>query len=160
MTSVEYSVEVDAPPEDVWAVTSDPRGLPAWERLIESVAAPAGGLGPGVRFTVTMSFAGVRATVPCVVREWEPPWRSVVGLHGLLVATVATSVASLPFDRSVLRHEVQYVFKGPLGSFAAASLRAIGGAEYALRRGTEAQLRAIAANRRPTKEPRRRSSTD
>jgi hypothetical protein len=116
--------------------------------LIESVAVPAAGLGPGVRFAVTMSFAGVRATVPCVVREWEPPWRSVVGLDGLLVATVATSVASLPFDRSVLRHEVQYVFKGPLGSFAAASVRAIGGAEYALRRGTEAQLREIAAKRR------------
>ena len=102
----------------------------------------------GVRFAVTMSFTGVRATVPCVVREWEPPWRSVVGLDGLLVATVATSVASLPFDRSVLRHEVRYVFKGPLGSFAAASVRAIGGAEYALRRGTEAQLREIAAKRR------------
>ena len=36
-------------------------------------------------------------------------------------------------------------FRGPLGRFAAASLRAIGGAEYALRRGTEAQLRAIEA---------------
>ena len=66
---------------------------------------------------------------------------------GLLDATVMTSVASLPFDRSVLRHEVRYVFKGPLGSFAAASVRAIGGAEYALRRGTEAQLRAIEALR-------------
>ena len=98
--------------------------------------------------------------MPCVVREWEPPWRSVVGLDGLLVATVTTSVASLPFERSVLRHEVQYVFKGPLGSFAAASLRAIGGAEYALRRGTDAQLRAIAANRRRAKPPRRRSPKD
>jgi hypothetical protein len=38
---------------------------------------------------------------------------------------------------------VHYVFRGPLGSFAAASVRALGGAEYALRRGTEAQLRAI-----------------
>src|SRR3954451_4151657 len=101
MTRVEYSVEVDAPPEDVWAVASDPRGLPAWERLIESVAAPAGGLAAGVPVTVTMSVGGVGAAAPCVVREWEPPWRSVVGLDGLLVATVTTSVASLPFDRSV-----------------------------------------------------------
>jgi len=149
MTTVEYSVEVDAPPEAVWSVASDPRGLPAWERHIESVSVPAGGLGPGVRFEVTMSFVGVRATVPCVVREWEPPWRSVVTLGGLLVATVTTSIASLPFDRSVLRHEVRYVFKGPLGSFGAASVRALGGAEFALRRGTEAQRRQIeAANRR------------
>ena len=71
--------------------------------------------------------------------------RAVVHLDGLLNATVITSIASLPFERSVLRHEVRYVFKGPLGSFAAASVRAVGGAEYALRRGTEAQLRAIEA---------------
>ena len=143
MTTVEYSIEVDAPPEEVWAVTSDPRELPAWERHIDSVSVPPGGLTPGVRFDVTMSFMGVRTTVPCVVREWEPPWRSVVELGGLLKATVTTSIASLPFDRSVLRHEVRYVFRGPLGSFAAASVRALGGAEYALRRGTEAQRRQI-----------------
>jgi len=100
------------------------------------------------RFEVTMSFVGVRTTVPCVVREWEPPWRSVVTLGGLLVATVTTSIASLPFDRSVLRHEVRYVFKGPLGSFGAASVRALGGAEFALRRGTEAQRRQIEATDR------------
>ena len=149
MTTIEHSVEVDASPEVVWTVTSDPRGLPAWERLIQSVAIPVEPLSRGATFDVTMSFMGVHATIPCVVLEWEPPWRSVVHLDGILDATVATSVASLPFDRSVLRHEVHYVFKGPLGSFAAASLRAIGGAEYALRRGTDAQLRAIdAATRR------------
>ena len=148
MTTVEYSIEIDAAPEAVWAVTSDPRGLPAWERHIESVKVPPGGLGPGVRYDVTMSFMGVRATVPCVVREWEPPWRSVVTLGGLLKATVTTTIASLPFDRSVLRHEVRYTFRGPLGSFAAASVRAVGGAEYALRRGTEAQRRQIEAAQR------------
>ena len=57
-TTVEYSVEVDAPPEIVWAVTSDPRGLPAWERLIESVRMPPGGLAQGVEFEVLMAFIG------------------------------------------------------------------------------------------------------
>ena len=109
-TTVEYSVEVDAPPEKVWAVTSDPRDLPAWERLIESVRTPPGGLAQGVEFEVLMAFIGVRATIKCTVVEWEPPWRSAVRLRGLLDATVMTSVASLPFDRSVLRHEVRYVF--------------------------------------------------
>jgi hypothetical protein len=72
----------------------------------------------------------------------------VVDLGGLLKATVTTTIASLPFDRSVLRHEVRYVFRGPLGSFAAASVRAVGGAEYALRRGTDAQRRQIEATHR------------
>ena len=62
-------------------------------------------------------------------------------LEGLIDATVTTSVASLPFDRSVLRHEVTYRFRGPLGGFGAAGLNAMGGAGYALRHGVLAQKR-------------------
>ena len=32
MTTVEFSVEVEAPPEQVWTVASDPRNLPHWDR--------------------------------------------------------------------------------------------------------------------------------
>jgi len=35
---------------------------------------------------------------------------------------VTTSVASLPFDRSVLRHEVTFRFRGPFGGFGASGL--------------------------------------
>ncbi|HEX6844783.1 MAG TPA: SRPBCC family protein [Actinomycetota bacterium] len=143
MTTTEYSVEVDAPPSAVWDVTSDPRNLPHWDRHIVRVSSPEGGLAAGVEYEVEMSFVGVRAIVPCVVLEWEPPFRSRIQLGGLLEATVTTSVASLPHERSVLRHEVSYVFKGPLGRFAAASVNAVGGAEFALRRGTLAQKREI-----------------
>jgi hypothetical protein len=143
MTTVECSVEVDAPPEAVWKVISDPRSLPHWQRHIRAAHLPSEGLGPGSSFEVVMAFMGVHTTVPCLVREWEPPWHATVHLGGVLDATVVTSVAELPFDRSVLRHEVRYVFAGPLGSFAASGLRALGGAEYALRRGTLAQKREI-----------------
>jgi uncharacterized protein YndB with AHSA1/START domain len=145
MTVVEYSVEVEAPPELVWEVTSDPRNLPHWDRHIGSVDMPDDGLGPGVRYAVTMVFLAVRTRVPCVVLEWEPPWRSTIHLGGLLDATVTTSIASLPFGRSVLRHEIEYVFRGPLGRFGAASVNAVGGAEFALRRGTLAQKKQIEA---------------
>jgi hypothetical protein len=83
--------------------------------------------------------------VRCDVLEWEPPWRSRVRLHGVLDATVTTSIASLPYDRCMLRHEVDYVFRGPLGRFAAASLNAVGGAQLALRHGALAQKREIEA---------------
>jgi hypothetical protein len=43
----------------------------------------------------------------------------------------------------MLRHEVSYVFKGPLGRFAASSVNAVGGAQLALRRGALAQKREI-----------------
>jgi uncharacterized protein YndB with AHSA1/START domain len=143
MTTVEYSVEVDAPPEVVWEVASDPGNLPHWDRHIVRVDLPESGLGAGVGYEVTMGFMGVHASVACKVLEWEPPWRAAFHLGGLLDATVATSIASLPFERSVLRHEVEYIFRGPLGRFAAASVNAVGGAEFALRRGTLAQRSQI-----------------
>jgi uncharacterized protein YndB with AHSA1/START domain len=139
----EYSVEIDAPPEAVWEVVSDPRNLPQWDRHIRSISLPETGLGPGVRYEVEMAFMGVRTAVPCEVLEWEPPWRASFHLGGLLDATVTTTVAALPFERSVLRHEVSYTFRGPLGGFGAAGVNAVGGAGFALKRGTLAQRRQI-----------------
>lgn len=143
MTSVEYSVEIEAPPEAVWEVTSDPLNLPHWDKHVVRVIVPEGELAPGVRYETVMGFMGVHATIPCEVYEWEPPWRSVIHLGGPLEAVVTTSIASLPFDRSLLRHEITYRFRGPLGGFAAASVNAVGGAEFALRRGTLAQKKEI-----------------
>jgi len=143
MTTVEYSVEIDASPEEVWEVTSDPRNLVHWDKHIQRVVVHQGQLGLGVRYETVMGFMGVHAAIPCQVLEWEPPWHSRIHLMGVLDAVVTTSIASLPYERSVLRHEVTYVFRGPLGHFAAASVNAVGGAEFALRRGTLAQKRQI-----------------
>jgi hypothetical protein len=145
MTTAECSVEVDAPAVAVWEVTSDPRNLPHWDRHIVAVKVPSSGIRGGSRYEVVLGFMGVRASVPCVVLEWEPPWRAKLRLGGLLNAIVTTSIASLPFDRSLLRHQIDYRFRGPLGSFAAASVNAVGGASYALRHGTLAQKREIEA---------------
>jgi hypothetical protein len=143
MTTVEFSVEVEAPPESVWEIASDPRNLPQWDKHIVRVDTPKSGSRPGAAYDVVMRLMGVQSTVRATVLEWEPPWRSRVKLEGLLEATVTTSVASLPFDRSMLRHEVTYRFRGPLGGFGAAGLNAMGGAQYALRRGVLAQKREI-----------------
>ena len=147
-TVAEASIEVEAPPEVVWEVASDPRNLPHWDRHIEAAHVAREGLGPGSRYEVTMRFMGVSARVRVEVLEWEPPWRAVLHLSGLLDATVTTVVASLPFDRSLLRHQVEYRFRGPLGVFGAKSLNAVGGAQLALRRGLAAQKREIEAARR------------
>ena len=143
MTTVEASVEVHARPERVWEVTSDPKNLPHWDKHIERVWLPSSGLGPGAHYSIRMRFMTVRSDVQAEVLEWEPPWLARVRLVGILTATVTTSIASLPFDRSLLRHEVEYSFKGFLGGFAAKSLAAVGGAQLALRRGIVAQKREI-----------------
>jgi uncharacterized protein YndB with AHSA1/START domain len=147
-TTSEASIEIEAPPEVVWEVASDPRNLPHWDRHIEAAHVARESLGPGSRYEVTMRFMGVSARVQVEVLEWEAPWRAVLHLRGLLDATVTTSVASLPFDRSLLRHQVEYRFRGPLGVFGAKSLNAVGGAQLALRRGLAAQKREIEAARR------------
>jgi uncharacterized protein YndB with AHSA1/START domain len=126
VTTVEFSVEVDAPPERVWQVTSNPANLPHWDKHIESVDVPDGGLALGVRYQVMMRFISLRTTVDAEVLEWEPPWR-----------------ASLPFERSVLRHEITYRFRGPFGGIGAQSIQALGGSQIALKRGVLAQKRQI-----------------
>ncbi len=143
VSTVEYSTEVDAPPELVWGSTSDPRNLAFWDARIRRVDAPEGGLEAGVRFDAEVGYRGIRTVIACEVIEWEPPWRSTVHLGGVIDATVRTSIGALPFDRSVLRHEVTYRFKGRLGGVVAAGLQAVGGADYALRRGTLAQKHAV-----------------
>jgi len=145
MTTLEFSVEVDAPPERVWEVTSDPANLPHWDRHIVSVQVPPGGLGLAVHYEVTMRFMAFRTTVRAEVLEWEPPSRAVVRLTGLLEATVSTSIAALPEERSVLRHEITYRFRGPFGGMGAQSIKAVGGSHLALKRGVLAQKREIEA---------------
>ena len=143
MTTIEFSVEIDAPPERVWQVTSNPMNLPHWDKHIESVEVPDGGLALGVRYRVTMRFMALRTIVDAEVLEWEPPWRASIRLSGLLEATVTTTVASLPFERSVLRHEITYRFRGPLGGLGAQGIQALGGSQMALKRGVLAQKREI-----------------
>ncbi len=143
MTTVEVSAEIAAPPQRVWNVTSDPRNLPHWDKHLVAVGLPEEGLGRGARYEVVMRFMAVRAKVRAEIVEWEPPWRSKIRLVGLLDATVTTSIASLPFERSLLRHEVSYRFRGPFGSLGAKSLAAVGGPQLALKRGLAAQKREI-----------------
>jgi uncharacterized protein YndB with AHSA1/START domain len=143
MTTTEFSVEVDAPPETAWEIASDPANLPLWDRHIVRVDLPEGGMQLGSTYDVVMALMGVQTRVHATVLEWEPPWRSSVRLEGLLEATVTSTVGALPYDRSMLRHEVTYRFRGPLGGLGAAGLGAMGGAHYALRRGVLAQKREI-----------------
>lgn len=149
MTTAEFSVEVDATPKRVWKVVSDPRNIPYWERHVVGVdVRDDAGFGLGSTYAVEMSFMGVHVTVRGEILEWEPPTRARIRLRGPLDATIVTTVASLPRDRSVLRHEVTYTFRGLLGRAVAAGLGAVGGAQLGIRRGTLAQKRQIERTRR------------
>jgi len=145
MTMVEIDLVIEAPPEAVWEVISDPRNLPHWDRHISRVeGVPADGLRPGMRYTTEMRFMAFRTHVAGEVLEWEPPRLSVIRLAGLLDATVTSVVEELSGGRSLLEHTVDYRFRGGLlGELAARSIARMGGADLALRHGTMAQKREI-----------------
>jgi uncharacterized protein YndB with AHSA1/START domain len=143
MSSAEFSVEIDASPERVWEVVSDPGNIPQWERHVVSVQVPDGELGEDSTYSVVMSFMGVRVRVRGEILRWEPPSYATIHLRGPLDATIETSIARLPHDRSLLRHEVTYTFRGPLGGIVAAGLNAVGGAQLGIRHGTLGQKRQI-----------------
>jgi uncharacterized protein YndB with AHSA1/START domain len=147
VTRVEFDVVVDAPPEAVWEVISDPRRLPHWDRHIVRVeGVPAGGLRKGMRYSTEMRFLAFRSTIDGEVLEWDPPKRSAIRLTGLLEATVTSTIEPLAGDRSLLEHVIDYRLRGgPLGEIAARSLARMGGAHLALRHGTLAQKRDIEA---------------
>jgi uncharacterized protein YndB with AHSA1/START domain len=145
VTVVSVDVVVEAPPERVWEVVSDPRKLSHWDKHVTAVAGiPPEGLSLGARYTSEMRFMAVHAHVDAEVLDWDPPFRSVIRLMGLIEATVTTTVEPLSRGRSLLEHVVEYHFRGgALGEFAARSLRLLGGAQLALRHGTLAQKREI-----------------
>jgi uncharacterized protein YndB with AHSA1/START domain len=149
VTVVSVDVVVEAPPEDVWEVVGDPHNLSHWDRHVGAAAGvPPEGLSLGVRYTSELHFMAVRSHVDCEVLEWEPPYRSVIRLEGLLDATITTTVEPLARGRSLLEHVVDYRFRGgTLGDFAARSLRMLGGPQLALRHGTMAQKREIESRR-------------
>jgi uncharacterized membrane protein len=144
MTVVETSVEIDAPPDRVWAVVSDPRNLPIWDRHVVAVeGVPEDGLATGVQYRTWMRFLGVRAPVTAKVLDLRPGEYSKIRLRGILDATVETRVEPLGGGRSRLHHRVDYrLIGGPVGRLAAQGIRMFG-AGYLLRRGALAQKRQI-----------------
>lgn len=151
MSVVTAAIEIDAPAERVWEIVSDPRNLPHWDRhIVRVTGVPASGLDEGVRYVTEMKFLAVRAKVRARVLEWDPPHRATFQLIGLLDATVTSTVEPLGVDRCRLEHVVEYSFRGgPLGDIAARSLRLVGGAQFALKRGIAMQKREIEKRARP-----------
>lgn len=142
MSVVEVSIDIDASPEEVWKVVSDPRNLTRWDGHISNVeGVPRDGLHPGSEYRTEVRFLGVRAHALSRVVELRPPEYAKVRVEGLLDATVESWVEPTDGGRTRLRHRVDYHFRGgPLGELAATAVKVLG-VQTVLRRGAEAQKR-------------------
>jgi carbon monoxide dehydrogenase subunit G len=147
MSVIQASVEVNAPPEEVWKVVADPRNLSRWDRHIAKVeGVPREGLQEGTRYTTELRVFGARAHVNSEVLELSAPNHAKVRIEGIATGTVETWLEPLVGNRTRLRHRVDFRLKGgPIGQLAARAINVLGAATL-LRRGAEAQkLQAEAA---------------
>jgi len=144
MSVVQASIEIDAPPDKVWEIVSDPTNLPKWDRHIVSVhGVPEDGLKEGSKYSTSLRYVGLGAKVSAEVLEMVPLQYAKVRLSGVLDATVETWLEPLDGERTKLSQRVDYRFKGgPLGRLAAHAVRTIGAARE-LRHGVEAQKRQV-----------------
>lgn len=141
VSNVRVSVDVEAPRDHVWAVVSDPRNLPRWDRRVVSVTGvPEGGLRPGTAYGSEVAFLAFRARIDAFVREIRPPEYAEIELSGApLRATVRTTLRELDAARTRLTQDVEYhVRGGSLGELLGKGLRILG-ADSVLRKGVEAQ---------------------
>jgi uncharacterized membrane protein len=144
MTTVRQAVVVDAPPDEVWEVISDPRNLPHWNQHIHAVSGvPDRPLRPGDTYRTEIRILGVPFQIRATVLEVDPPRGSVVRLSGPLEAVVRTWVRPVGRARSRLEHEVDYTVKGgPVGRLIARAVRYLG-APTVLKRGIRAQKQDV-----------------
>jgi carbon monoxide dehydrogenase subunit G len=144
MTVVRQSTVVDARPDEVWRVISDPRNLPRWNSFIKAVHnVPPNGLKPGDRYWTELGLLGVRFRVEARVVEVDEPRSAMIRLSGPLEATIRTWLRPVGKGRTRLEHEVDYSLKGgPIGAMIARGVKLLG-APTILKRGIRAQKRQV-----------------
>jgi carbon monoxide dehydrogenase subunit G len=135
MVSIEFSLAVDRPPEEVFAFLTDLEQLPSWQSsVVEVRMASAEPLGVGSRFLDSREFLGRRVEVTLEVTDYDPP-RSFA-FRGEQPVSVQ------------VRHELEPQNGGTKLSFAAnADARAVFKlAERLVARAAERQIKADFAN--------------
>ena len=144
MTRIHETINVDATPEDVWAIIADAHNLPLWNKHIYAVHdVPEGTLEAGSRYWTEMGGFGVRFRVRAQVEEVVAPKYARVRLSGPIDAVVQTWVHPSGARRSLLEHQVDYTIRGgALGRGIALLLRRMG-ASGLLHRGMLAQKRQV-----------------
>ena len=146
LTTIQYSVQVDAPQQRTWEVVSDPRNLPKWDKhIVEVIGVPEKGLEEGTEYDTVLKLMGVHPHVRAHVEELEPPHYARIRLSGAPIrGLVETEVDPLDGgERSLLTQTVGYHLRGgPVGSLADRAVRLMG-AKLILKRGVTAQKRQI-----------------
>jgi uncharacterized protein YndB with AHSA1/START domain len=115
MTSLESQIDIDVPPQDVFAYMTDPTHFPEWQRDVVAVRMNEGARGtPGDRFTTTRWIGGRQRTMTQEITEVDRPRRwSARGVDGPVRPHATTVIESLDGGRrSRVRAELDFEASG------------------------------------------------
>ena len=95
---IETIVDIDRPPDEVFAVATDPMRFPEWQRDVASVQLE--GSGVGAQFATTRQIGPAKQTIVQEITRDDPPlsW-SARGISGLILANGRIDVEPLDEGR-------------------------------------------------------------
>jgi uncharacterized protein YndB with AHSA1/START domain len=127
---VTASVEIDAPPEDVWRTVLDPKRLGEWVTIHRKVnEADDGPPRKGFQMQQTLSLHGAHFRVRWTLTEVKEPERATWEGRGPAHSYARTSYRLTAIDGRGTRFDYENEFHAPGGVLGAAAARAlVGGA--------------------------------
>jgi uncharacterized protein YndB with AHSA1/START domain len=144
VSTVTVAIDIDAPPEVVWAFAMDPRATLDWVTIARAVGAvDEGPLSEGFRMEQTLALRGVPFHVRWTLVEVDPPWFARWEGRGPARSTAVIEDRLTRRDGGT-RFEYSNSFRapfGPLGSVASRTV--VGGIPEKEAMASLRQLKAI-----------------
>ncbi|MFL6139555.1 MAG: SRPBCC family protein [Frankiaceae bacterium] len=140
MAEIVCAVQIDAPPEDVWAAVIDWRGQGEWMLATRVRPTSRGGQGVGARIEAVTGVGRLAVHDPMEITHWEPPRRCLVRHLGRVIRGAgAFEVEPIEGGRSrLLWSEWLDLPLGRLGQVGFLAVRPL------LRAGVQLSLRRLA----------------
>ena len=127
MSEVETSIDIAAPPEDVWALAMDPNRLSDWVTIHRGLHDHSDGrLREGYEMEQTLCLRGVNFKVHWELVRCEHPFHAEWHGRGPARSHAETEYRLTAIDGGT-RFDYRNVFKAPLGPLGAVASRAIVG---------------------------------